>query len=50
MFGTFANRVLRPEQKEEFMERIEALARPELYREGEWTVDYKRLRMIAVKQ
>jgi len=50
MFGTFANRVLRPDQREEFMERIEALARPELYHEGEWTVDYKRLRMIAVKQ
>jgi trans-aconitate methyltransferase len=50
MFGTFANRVLLPEQKEEFMQRIETQAKPALYRGGVWTVDYKRLRMIAVKQ
>jgi trans-aconitate methyltransferase len=50
MFGMFASRVLRPEQRDEFIQRIEALARPALFQNGEWTVDYKRLRMIAVKQ
>ena len=50
MFGTFASEVLRPGQRDELMSRIETLARPRLYRDGVWTVDYKRLRMIAVKQ
>ena len=50
MFGMFASHVLGPEQREELMERIEALAKPALFHNGEWTVDYKRLRMIAVKQ
>ena len=50
MFGTFASNVLRPEQREELMRRIEDLARPSLFCDGVWTVDYKRLRMIAVKQ
>jgi hypothetical protein len=50
MFGMFASEVLRPGQRDELMSRIETLARPTLYRDGVWTVDYKRLRMIAVKQ
>jgi hypothetical protein len=50
MFGMFASHVLGPEQREELMERVEALAKPALFHGGEWTVDYKRLRMIAVKQ
>jgi trans-aconitate 2-methyltransferase len=50
MFGTFANDILRPGQRNELMSRIETLARPALYRDGVWTVDYRRLRMIAVKQ
>ena len=50
MFGMFASHVLGSAQREELMDRIEALAKPALFHEGEWTVDYKRLRMIAVKQ
>ena len=50
MFGMFAGEVLRPGQRDELMSRIETLARPTLYRDGVWTADYKRLRMIAVKQ
>ena len=50
MFGTFASNVLGPEQREELVGRIEVLARPALFHNGQWTVDYKRLRMIAVKQ
>jgi len=49
MFGTFASDVLRPGQRNELMSRIETLVRPALFREGVWTVDYKRLRMVAVK-
>jgi trans-aconitate 2-methyltransferase len=50
MFGMFASNVLRPQQREELMRRIEDLARSALFRDGVWTVDYKRLRMIAVKR
>lgn len=50
MFGMFASNVLRPEQREELMQRIEVIARPTLFHDGQWTVDYKRLRMIAVKR
>jgi trans-aconitate 2-methyltransferase len=50
MFGMFASEVLRPGQRDELMSRIETLARPTLHRDSVWTIDYKRLRMIAVKQ
>jgi trans-aconitate 2-methyltransferase len=50
MFGMFANDVLRLGQRDELMSRIESLTRAALFRDGVWTVDYKRLRMIAVKQ
>jgi trans-aconitate methyltransferase len=50
MFGTFASNVLRPDQREELMRRIEAITRPALFHDGQWTIDYKRLRMIAVKK
>jgi trans-aconitate 2-methyltransferase len=49
MFGTFASHVLTAEQREELIHRIEDLARPALFHNGGWTVDYKRLRMIAIK-
>jgi trans-aconitate methyltransferase len=50
MFGTFADNALSADQREELKQRIEDLARPALFHNGEWAVDYKRLRMIAVKQ
>jgi trans-aconitate methyltransferase len=50
MFGMFASHVLGPEQREEMLRRVEAAAKPALFHNGEWTVDYGRLRMIAVKQ
>jgi trans-aconitate 2-methyltransferase len=49
MFARFADDALRPRQRNELMSRIESLARPALW-EGVWTVDYKRLHTIAVKQ
>jgi trans-aconitate 2-methyltransferase len=50
MFGMFASDVVQPRQRDELISRIETLARPSLFCDGVWTVDYKRLRMIAVKQ
>jgi trans-aconitate methyltransferase len=50
MFANAASKLMSPEKYEEFVARIEELARPALFHDGEWTVDYRRLRMIAVKQ
>lgn len=50
MFANAASKVVSPAKYEEFIRRIEELARPELFHGGEWTVDYRRLRMIAIKQ
>jgi trans-aconitate 2-methyltransferase len=50
MFANAASKLMSPAKHEEFIRRIEELARPALFRDGGWTADYKRLRMIAVKQ
>ena len=50
MFASAASRLMTPAQHEQFVCRIADLARPELFHNGEWTADYKRLRMIAVRQ
>ena len=49
MFAGAASKLMGPPQHEQFVCRIEDLARPALFHNGEWTVDYKRLRMIAMK-
>lgn len=49
MFGGFALAAVPEEQRAELTERWEDLARPALFRDGAWIVDYKRLRMVAVK-
>lgn len=49
MFGSFATGALAPGQREEFVHRVEDIARPALFRDGVWTADYRRLRMIAAK-
>jgi trans-aconitate methyltransferase len=38
-----------PETREVFFQKIEGLLRPELFREGQWWADYRRLRFVAVK-
>jgi len=38
-----------PESRESFLRRIEDLLRPELFRDGQWWADYRRLRLVAVK-
>lgn len=48
MFGGYATGSL-PNQRAEFVRRVEELARAALFRDGVWVADYKRLRMVAVK-
>lgn len=50
MFGAFALGALTPEQRTQAVSRIEDLARPKLFRDGHWILDYRRLRMLSVKQ
>jgi SAM-dependent methyltransferase len=40
---------LPPGMAEPFVRRVEEISRPELFREGRWTIDYKRLRFAAWK-
>ena len=49
MFGGFALSAVPQEQRSELIRRWEDLARPALFHDGVWTVDYQRLRMVAVK-
>ena len=37
------------ERQNEFLDRVEAAARPMLFRDGGWVADYRRLRLMAVK-
>jgi trans-aconitate 2-methyltransferase len=50
MFASAASKLMSSEQHEQFIHRVEALARPALFHNSEWTIDYRRLRMIAVRQ
>ena len=49
MFGAFAIKAVAPEQRDEFIGWTEQFAGPTLFHDRVWTVDYKRLRMIAAK-
>jgi trans-aconitate methyltransferase len=37
------------ERREEFLQAVEEAARPELFRDGGWVADYRRLRVVAVR-
>lgn len=50
MFGRFALDPLTHEQRAQAMHRVEELARPKLFHDGRWVADYKRLRMLSVKE
>jgi trans-aconitate 2-methyltransferase len=50
MFGGFALSSVRPDQRQELIQRWNDLARPKLFRQDIWTIDYKRLRMVAIKR
>jgi trans-aconitate 2-methyltransferase len=49
MFARFALEAIAPEQRKEFFRLAEQFAAPALYHNGVWTMDYKRLRLVAVK-
>jgi len=50
MFAGFALELLAPEQRTQAIRRAEELGRPKIFRDGRWIADYKRLRMLAVKE
>jgi len=49
MFGRFAVEAVAPERRKEFFSLVDKFAAPALLHNGTWTIDYKRLRMVAVK-
>ncbi|MDQ2900108.1 MAG: methyltransferase domain-containing protein [Acidobacteriota bacterium] len=38
------------QDRESLLRAVEALLRPKLHRDGRWVVDYKRLRIVAIRQ
>lgn len=38
-----------PGRREQFLQRVEDILRPKLFRDGSWCADYRRLRLVAVK-
>jgi trans-aconitate methyltransferase len=49
MFGKFALESVAAETHKEFIRLVEQAAAPLLFHNGVWTIDYRRLRMVAVK-
>ena len=49
MFGESVVGALPPEKREQFIAEVEREARPVLYRDGGWIMDYRRLRVVAYK-
>ncbi len=49
MFGRFAIDTVAPEQHKEFFSLTDKFAAAALLHNGTWTIDYRRLRMVAVK-
>jgi trans-aconitate 2-methyltransferase len=49
MFGSDYCAKLSPENREAFLGRVEELLRRDLFREGQWWADYRRLRLVACK-
>jgi trans-aconitate methyltransferase len=49
MFGSEYLARVAPERREVFFQRVEELLRPELFKDGKWWADYRRLRLVAYK-
>jgi trans-aconitate methyltransferase len=49
MFGRFAVEIVALEQRKEFFRMVNEFAAPALFHNGVWTIDYRRLRLVAVK-
>lgn len=50
MFGGGFFRLVPAEQSEQIIQDIETRLRPALYQDGRWVVDYRRLRVVAVRE
>ncbi len=50
MFGPQMLQQIPPELYNEVIARVEAIARPQLFHDGRWIADYRRLRVSAIKQ
>jgi hypothetical protein len=50
MFAGFALQPVPDNERIQVIRRVEQLARPKLFQGNHWVADYKRLRMVAVKQ
>ncbi len=48
-FGRAFTDALEPEQRPEFVRRVSELAAPQLLRDGQWVLDYRRLRVSAIR-
>ena len=48
-FGAFALSAVSDDQRSALIARWEDLARPKLFHNGVWTLDYRRLRILAIK-
>jgi trans-aconitate methyltransferase len=49
MFGSDYLAKVSLEKRKHFFRRVEELLRPELFRDGQWWADYRRLRLVAEK-
>jgi trans-aconitate methyltransferase len=49
MFGSDYSAKLPAGTREAFLQRVEELLRPELFRDGQWMADYRRLRLAAAR-
>jgi trans-aconitate methyltransferase len=49
MFGSDYLAKVNPGLREDFIGRVEDLLRPELFKDGQWWADYRRLRLVADK-
>jgi len=49
MFGKHFLSAFDAERKQDFVRLVEERARPKLYRDGGWTMDYRRLRVMAAR-
>jgi len=49
MFARWMLDVVPADRREDFLQAVEAAARPHLFRDGGWVADYRRLRFVAVR-
>ena len=50
MFGSHLLESLNEEQKDTIITKVERNLKPILYKEGSWIADYKRIRVVGIKQ